>query len=117
MVRKKTAQKRKVSAIAARMRAALEAWHRGHEFDLARMMEENPKLFHALLAEPSLFKGSEIGEKYSRLVTTIVSKAEKTGIYKEAFVSPREGIHPKDKLSIGRLLSSRKLERRGGGKH
>lgn len=104
-------EKRKVSAFAKRVREELEGWHREHEFDLAAMIEEKPELFRALLAEPSLFEGSPIGQRYCRLVSSTVTKAEKSAIYKEAFISPREGIHPKDKLSIGRMISTRKLEK------
>ena len=108
---KKHKQKGKVSGFAKRVRDELEGWHRDHEFDLAEMIEEKPELFRALLSEPSLFDGSLIGEKYCRLVSSAVNKAEKSAFYKEAFVSPREGMHPKDKLSIGRLVSTRKLEK------
>lgn len=106
---KKREQKRKVSGFAKRVREELEAWHREHKFDLAQMIEEKPELFRVLLARPSVFEGSPIGERYSRLVSSTVDKAEKSPIYREAFVSPREGIYPKDKLSIGRMISTRKL--------
>ena len=108
---KKRGKKRKLTAVAKRVRRNLEEWHHEHEFDLAQMIEEKPKLFRALLAQPSLFEGSPIGERYSRLVSSTVRKAEKASFYKEAFISPREGIHPKDKLSIGRMISTRRGEK------
>jgi hypothetical protein len=109
---KKSRQKRKVSAVETRLRGDLEEWHRVHEFDLAQMIEEKPKLFRALLAQPSLFKGSPIGQEYCRLVSSAVTKAEKSTYYKEAFISPRLGIRPKDKLSIGGMVSKKRLEKR-----
>lgn len=108
---KKREQKGKVRGFAKRLRGDLEEWHREHEFNLAEMIEEKPDLFRALLSEPSLFEGSPIGERYSRLVGSTVRKAEKASFYKEAFISPREGIHPKDKLSIGRMISTRRGEK------
>ena len=108
---KKRRQKGKVTSFAKRLRADLDGWHREHKFDLAEMIGEKPALFRALLSEPSLFEGSPIGEKYCRLVNSTVNKAEKSPFYRESFISPRQGIHPKDKLSIGGMLSARKGER------
>ena len=106
MTGKKTAQNRKLSAVTRRVSAELEEWHRKHEFDLARLLEEKPKLFQALIAEPKMFNGSAIGEKYCRVVNSTVAKAERSGYYKEAFISPRKDLNSKDKLSIGRLVST-----------
>lgn len=109
-------EKKKLNAVAKRLCEELEGWHREHEFDLSEMIQEKPELFRALLAKPSLFQGSPLGERYSRLVSSAVSKAEKSAIYREAFISPREGIHPKDNLSIGRMVPTRKLARYRRGK-
>lgn len=109
-------QKVKMGALAKRLREELEGWHREHELDLAEMIQEKPELFRALLAKPSLFQGSPLGERYCRLVSSAVSKAEKSAIYREAFISPREGIHPKDNLSIGRMVPTRKLAKYRRGK-
>lgn len=114
---KKSGLKRKLSALATRVRADLERWHSEHEFNVADMIEEQPELFRALLAHSPLFAGSEIGEKYCRLVNSAVRKAETSSYYKEAFVSPRADMKPKDKLSIGRLISANKREKQRREKH
>jgi hypothetical protein len=95
-------KKRRRNISAKGLRAQLQQWYHQHEYDLSTMIEDKPLLFQALLEEPILFADSKIGKIYSRLVKSAVGKAEKSAIYRDAFVDPREEIYPKDQFSIGR---------------